>query len=193
MRFPPRTLIIDVTGRRALDAPEPLGQRWNMVPNGSYQGERQKVVFGDEPMTNCPFHAVKDKLQRAGLRPTRQRVALGWILFGKGHRHVTAERLYDEATGARVNLSLATVYNTLHQFTEVGLLREIAVDGSKTWFDTNTSRHHHFLIEGENELVDIPGDMVDIARLPPLPEGLEIIDVDVVVRVRRKVVSAPAV
>lgn len=142
-------------------------------------------MFGKASMTGCPLHQLKERLRNAGLRPTRQRVALGWLLFGKGHRHVTAERLYDEATVARVNLSVATVYNTLHQFTEAGLLREIAVDGSKTWFDTNTSRHHHFLIEGENELVDIPGDMVDIARLPPLPEGFEMIDVDVVVRVRR--------
>ena len=139
-----------------------------------------------EVLAGCPVHVLKDKLTEAGLRPTRQRVTLGWLLFGKGHRHVTAERLYDEATAMRVNLSLATVYNTLHQFTGAGLLREIAVDGSKFWFDTNTSRHHHFLIEDDNELVDIPGDMVDIARLPPLPEGLEIVDVDVVVRVRRK-------
>ena len=149
--------------------------------------EAIELNSGETGLTGCPLHMVKDRLRLAGLRPTRQRVALGWILFGKGHRHVTAERLYDEASVSRVNLSLATVYNTLHQFTEAGLLREIAVDGSKTWFDTNTSRHHHFLIEGENELVDIPGDMVAIARLPPLPEGLEIIDVDVVVRVRRKV------
>ncbi len=138
-----------------------------------------------ESMAGCPAHVVKDRLKVAGLRPTRQRLALGWMLFGKGHRHVTAEKLYEEATAMRVNLSLATVYNTLHQFTQAALLREIAVDGSKTWFDTNTSRHHHFLIEGENVLVDIPGHMVDIARLPPLPDGLEIVDVDVVVRVRR--------
>lgn len=136
-------------------------------------------------MAACPVHVVKDKLRQAGLRPTRQRVALGWLLFGKGPRHVTAERLYDEANAARANLSLATVYNTLHQFTGSGLLREIAVDGSKTWFDTNTARHHHFLIEDDNELVDIPGDMVKIASLPPLPEGLELCSVDVVVRVRR--------
>ena len=141
---------------------------------------------GGETLAGCPFHSLRARLAGAGLRPTRQRVALGWLLFGKGHRHVTAERLYDEASAGRVNLSMATVYNTLHQFTQAGLLREIALDGSKTWFDTNTSRHHHFLIEGENELVDIPGDMVEIARLPPLPDGLEIIDVDVVVRVRRK-------
>jgi len=139
-----------------------------------------------DPMAGCPVHALREKLRGAGLRPTRQRVALGWLLFGKGHRHVTAERLYEEASNTRILLSLATVYNTLHQFTQAGLLREIAIDGSKTWFDTNTSRHHHFLIEGANELVDIPGDLVEISRLPPLPDGLEIVDVDVVVRVRRR-------
>jgi Fur family iron response transcriptional regulator len=139
-----------------------------------------------DPMATCPVHALREKLRAAGLRPTRQRIALGWLLFGKGHRHVTAERLYEEAADTRIMLSLATVYNSLHQFTEAGLLREIAVDGSKTWFDTNTTRHHHFLIEGANELVDIPGDLVEVSRLPPLPDGLEIVDVDVVVRVRRK-------
>ncbi len=136
-------------------------------------------------MAGCPVHTLREKLRAAGLRPTRQRIALGWLLFGKGHRHVTAERLYEEAADGRFLLSLATVYNALHQFTQAGLLREIAVDGAKTWFDTNTAPHHHFLIEGENELVDIPGDLVEIARLPPLPEGLQIVDVDVIVRVRR--------
>ncbi len=86
------------------------------------------------------------------MRPTRQRMALGWILFGKGDRHLTAEMLYEEATHAKVPVSLATVYNTLHQFTEVGLLRQVAVDGSKTYFDTNASAHHHFFVEGDNEL-----------------------------------------
>src|SRR5215203_5633392 len=87
----------------------------------------------------CPFSDLKDKLRRVGLRPTRQRVSLGWLLFGKGDRHITAEMLYEEATRARVPVSLATVYNTLHQFTEAGLLRQLAVDGSKAYFDTNAS------------------------------------------------------
>ena len=82
----------------------------------------------------------KAMLRQVGLRPTRQRMALGWILFAKGDRHLTAEMLYEEATKAKVPVSLATVYNTLHQFTEVGLLRQVAVDGSKTYFDTNVSR-----------------------------------------------------
>ena len=95
-------------------------------------------------LTGCPWHDVKSMLRSVGLRPTRQRMALGWILFGKGDRHLTAEMLYEEATKAKVPVSLATVYNTLHQFTEVALLRQVAVDGSKSYFDTNVSDHHHF-------------------------------------------------
>ena len=78
-------------------------------------------------LTGCPWHDVKAMLREVGLRPTRQRMALGWILFGKGDRHLTAEMLYEEATRAKVPVSLATIYNTLHQFTEVGLLRQVAV------------------------------------------------------------------
>ena len=136
-------------------------------------------------MNGCPVHELRAKLRRAGLRPTRQRVALGWLLFAKGDRHVTAERLYEEATGARVPISLATVYNTLHQFTQAGLLREIAVDGAKTYFDTNVSDHHHFLIEDAQALLDIPGTSVDVGRLPEVPEGMEVVRVDVIVRLRR--------
>src|SRR5690242_20957339 len=95
-------------------------------------------------LNGCPWHDVKSMLRDVGLRPTRQRMALGWILFAKGDRHLTAEMLYEEASKAKVPVSLATVYNTLHQFTEVGLLRQVAVDGSKTYFDTNVSEHHHF-------------------------------------------------
>ena len=137
------------------------------------------------PMQGCPVHELRAKLRQSGLRPTRQRVALGWLLFAKGDRHVTAEKLYDEATGARVAISLATVYNTLHQFTEAGLLREIAVDGSKTYFDTNVADHHHFLVEESNALMDIPGAMIDVLGLPLPPEGMEIARVDVVVRLKK--------
>lgn len=136
-------------------------------------------------MTGCPVHELRAKLRRAGLRPTRQRVALGWLLFGKGDRHLTAENLYDEAAGARVPISLATVYNTLHQFTQAGLLREIAIDGSKTWFDTNTQDHHHFMIEESNTLLDIPGAMIEVLGLPKPPQGMQIARVDVVVRLKK--------
>ena len=97
-----------------------------------------------DPMLGCPVHELRTKLREAGLRPTRQRVALGWLLFAKGDRHITAEMLFEEATGSRVRISLATVYNTLHQFTEAGLLREIAVEGPKTYFDTKTCRPSPF-------------------------------------------------
>jgi Fur family iron response transcriptional regulator len=137
--------------------------------------------------TGCPWHDVKAMLRQVGLRPTRQRMALGWILFGKGDRHLTAEMLYEEATQAKVPVSLATIYNTLHQFTEVGLLRQVAVDGSKAYFDTNVSAHHHYFVEEENELLDIPGGAdVIVGETPTAPEGYEIARVDVIVRLRRK-------
>jgi Fur family iron response transcriptional regulator len=136
--------------------------------------------------TGCPFHDVRQMLREVGLRPTRQRLALGWLLFAKGDRHVTAEMLHEEALRARFPVSLATVYNTLNQFTAVRLLREVPVDGSKTYFDTNNSDHHHFFVEGANNLFDIPGAERLVERLPTPPDGFEIARVDVVVRLRPK-------
>lgn len=129
---------------------------------------------------------VTDMLRGAGLRPTRQRVSLAELLYSKGARHVSAELLHEEAVGANVPVSLATVYNTLHQFTEAGLLREVAIEGNKTYFDTNVSDHHHFFIEGENRVIDIPGEGIGIARLPEIPADMEVVHVDVVVRLRKK-------
>ncbi|HTS40916.1 MAG TPA: Fur family transcriptional regulator [Xanthobacteraceae bacterium] len=137
-------------------------------------------------LNGCPWHDVKTMLRTVGLRPTRQRMALGWLLFSKGGRHLTAEMLYEEASKAKVPVSLATIYNTLHQFTDVGLLRQVAVDGSKTYFDTNTTSHHHFFVEGEHELLDIPVAETIVSKLPAAPEGYEIARIDVVVRLRRK-------
>jgi len=121
----------------------------------------------------------------AGLRPTRQRVALAEILFGGPHRHVSAEQLQEEATAARVNVSLATIYNTLHQFRTAGLLREVAVDASRSYFDTDTSDHHHFYIEDEQRVVDIPASSIVIQNLPSPPKGMTVTHVDVVVRVKK--------
>ena len=129
---------------------------------------------------------VAERLKHAGLRPTRQRMALGALLFGSGDRHVTAEMLHEEAVTTAFPVSLATVYNTLRQFTEAGLLRAIAVDGARTYFDTNTSKHHHFLDEGDGRLIDIPSDRMSIAGIPEAPEGMEIASVDVVVRIRAR-------
>ena len=136
--------------------------------------------------TGCPWQNVRAMLRKVGLRPTRQRMELGWLLFSKGDRHLTAEMLFEEASNARVPVSLATVYNTLNQFTDVGLLRQVAVDGSKTYFDTNTSDHHHFFVEGQNALVDIPSASVTIGDLPQVLDGYEVARVDVVVRLKRK-------
>lgn len=129
---------------------------------------------------------VTDVLRGAGLRPTRQRVSLAELLYSKGDRHISAELLHEEAVAAAVPVSLATVYNTLHQFTEAGLLREVAIDGNKTYFDTRVSEHHHFFIEGENRVIDIPGEGVGLGELPEIPEGMEVTRVDVVVRLREK-------
>ena len=151
-------------------------------------GTSGTVATAKAPLHNlagCPVHDLKSRLRDAGLRPTRQRIALGWLLFGRGDRHLSAETLYDEAQSARVPVSLATIYNTLNQFTQAGLLREVAVEGSKTYFDTNTSDHHHFMIEGEDGLVDIPHSGLNVMNMPPLPEGTEIARVDIVVRLRR--------
>jgi Fur family iron response transcriptional regulator len=135
-------------------------------------------------LNGCPWHDVKARLREVGLRPTRQRMALGWILFAKGDRHLTAEMLYEEAAKAKVPVSLATVYNTLHQFTEAGLLRQVAVEGSKAYFDTNVSDHHHFFIEDRNVLVDIPKVDVTVGNIPALPAGYDVAHVDVVVRLK---------
>jgi len=125
---------------------------------------------------------VAKLLREAGLRPTRQRVALAYLLFGEGDRHVTAETLHEEAQARKVPVSLATVYNTLHQFTEAGLLREVAVEGAKTYFDTNTSNHYHFFCEPSGKLMDISTGAIRIEGMPEAPEGMAISRVDVLVR-----------
>ncbi|MGQ0484755.1 MAG: iron response transcriptional regulator IrrA [Hyphomicrobiales bacterium] len=125
------------------------------------------------------------KLRNAGLRPTRQRLALAEILFGSGDRHVSAEALHGEAIAARVPVSLATVYNALNQFTRAGLLREVAIEGDRSYFDTNTSNHFHYFLEGEGRLIDIGSDDIEVKGLPPAPQGTEVGRIDVIVRLRR--------
>lgn len=125
---------------------------------------------------------VAKLLRGAGLRPTRQRVALAHLLFTGGDRHVTAETLHEEAQARKVPVSLATVYNTLHQFTGAGLLREVAVEGAKTYFDTNTSNHYHFFCEVSGQLMDISTGAIRIEGLPEAPDGMTISRVDVLVR-----------
>lgn len=129
---------------------------------------------------------IAERLRLFGLRPTRQRLALGTLLFSNGDRHVSAEMLHDEALSTGEQVSLATVYNTLHQFTQAGLLRELAIEGGKAYFDTNTSNHNHFFIEERGELMDIAGDSIRVDGLPEPPEGMKISHIDVVVRLVTK-------
>ena len=131
-----------------------------------------------------PHTRLLDRLRSAGLRLTRQRLALAKLLFGRMDRHVTAEMLHGEAQEARVPVSLATVYNTLHQFTDAGLLKEIMVDSGRSYFDTNTSHHHHFYCETSGELSDIDSGDVAIDLLLEPPSGKEVFGIDVVVRLK---------
>lgn len=140
-----------------------------------------------------PYASALNRLKDAGLRPTRQRLALTKMLFENGHRHVTAEQLHSEALGSNIRVSLATVYNTLHQFTEAGLLREIVVDPGRSYFDTNTSAHYHFYCAEDGLLDDIPAAQMSEMPLPiapSIPPGTEIERIDIVVRLRKSPASA---
>ena len=132
-----------------------------------------------------PSPRLLTRLRGAGLRPTRQRLALARLLFDGDDRHVTAEQLHGEATAAAIPVSLATVYNTLHQFTGAGLLREVVVEPGRSYFDTNIDDHHHFFCETTGMLQDIPGAAVTVGQLPHAPDGSEISRVDVIIRIRR--------
>lgn len=139
------------------------------------------------PMPRDTLDTATNWLLGAGLRPTRQRLALAELLVGDGrHRHVTAESLFEAARSAGAAVSLATVYNTLRAFCAAGVLQEISVDGSKSYFDTNTRDHPHFYWEDEARLSDAPADQLEIRRLPEAPAGVEIASVDVVIRLRRR-------
>ena len=129
---------------------------------------------------------IVERLKSADLRPTRQRIALARLLFGPTDRHVTAETLHKEAVGSAIPVSLATVYNTLHQFTEAGMLREVAIEGTRAYFDTNTSNHTHFYIEADDTLMDVDLDAPPVMTLPEPPEGTVISRVDVLVRLKKK-------
>ena len=132
------------------------------------------------------YSSVIQRLKTVGLRPTRQRMALARLLFDAGDRHVTAEQLHGEVQGKSIRVSLATVYNTLHQFTDVGLLREVVVEPGRSYFDTNVDEHHHFYHQKSGELSDIPADEIDISRLPEAPAGTEMARVEVIIRLNEK-------
>jgi Fur family iron response transcriptional regulator len=133
-----------------------------------------------------PYGPALERLRAAKLRPTRQRLALAKLLFEGADRHVSAEVLHEEAQATGIRVSLATIYNTLHQFTATGLMREIVVDSQRSYFDTNVTDHHHFFYEFSGRLQDIPAEEVRVARLPGTPAGTRVRRVDVVVRLEEK-------
>ena len=151
----------------------------NFFENTECHPELNDVYLLDNPPAQ-----VAQKLRNAGLRPTRQRTALAEILFNNADRHVSAEMLFEEAKQANITISLATVYNTLNQFSDAGLLRTISIDSSRIYFDTKIGDHHHFFLEDSEELVDMPEGYIRVENLPPIPEGTDISRVDVIVRVR---------
>ena len=132
------------------------------------------------------YSGLIGKLKAAGLRPTRQRLALGRLLFDRDPRHITAEQLHGEAVASEACVSVATVYNTLHQFTKAGLLREVVVEPGRSYFDTNVEDHHHFYFEKTGRLQDIPGEELRVLDLPEAPEGTRVARVDVIIRVAEK-------
>jgi len=157
--------------------PECQPRNWRLDPAKRQLQMVQKVRESSAEAT--------ERLRAAGLRPTRQRVELVGLLYAGGHRHMTAESLHADATASGVQVSLATVYNTLHQLTQAGLLREVVVDAARSYFDTNTGDHQHFFVEEEGMLIDIPGEQIAVAGVPTPPKGLTVDRIDVVVRVRR--------
>ncbi len=158
----------------------------HVIPKNTFTQDYQSYQKASVTIfEGCPFHNLRERLKGAGLRPTRQRMSLGWLLFAKGDRHITAELIFEEAQKARVPISLATVYNTLHQFTESGLLRQLPIEGAKSYFDTNPSDHHHFFFDEGDILTDVPLDQVSISSLPEPPEGMAISRVDVIVRLKK--------
>ena len=130
-----------------------------------------------------PYSGLIERLRSVGLRPTRQRLALARLLHDGGNRHLSAEQLHEEARAAKVRVSLATVYNALHQFTAAGLLREVVVEPGRSYFDTNVEEHHHFYFEDSGRLEDIPGDQISLVSLPTPPKGGRLVRVDVIIRV----------
>ena len=141
--------------------------------------------FDSDNAAHRPFSDALERLRGIGLRPTRQRLALARLLLEGGDRHVTAETLHAEAVAAGIRVSLATVYNNLHQFTTADLLREVVAAPGVAYFDTNVTDHHHLYYEDEGSMVDLEGDGVVLNKLPPMPAGAQVKRVDVVIRVKK--------
>ena len=137
-----------------------------------------------QPPTGQQSSVMREKLQQAGLRTTKQRLMLAHLLFGSGNRHVTAEILYAEASKTGLGVSLATIYNTLNQFHEAGLLCEVIIDQNRSYFDTNLHEHHHFFVESDARLIDINEDEISLGQMPDAPDGFQTDSIQVVIRLK---------
>ena len=162
-----------------------------MQPRAPLVSSKVSTAFvradGARAETNgCPWHDVRAMLRKVGLRPTRQRMELGWLLFSKGDRHLTAEMLFEEASSARVPVSLATVYNTLNLFVEKGLLCEHVLAEGRLVYDPNTTRHHHFIDEATGRIHDIPWDALRVQGVESVPGGFSVREYQVVMRGHKK-------
>lgn len=146
---------------------------------------RKRLLSSDKP-DDARLQEISARLRKVGLRPTKQRLNIGRLLFGANHRHITADDLFQEIQTTGEHLSLATIYNTLHHFSEAGLLRRICTGSERVYFDTDTGDHHHFYVQDEDRIVDAPAGDTIINRLPEAPEGYEIAKVDVVIHLKPK-------
>ncbi len=150
-----------------------------------HEETRKRLLSSDKP-DDERLQEISARLRKVGLRPTKQRLNIGRLLFGASHRHITADDLFQEIQTTGEHLSLATIYNTLHHFSEAGLLRRICTGSERVYFDTDTGDHHHFYVQDEDRIVDAPAGDTIINRLPEAPEGYEIAKVDVVIHLKPK-------
>ena len=129
------------------------------------------------------YNSAINKLEKNGIRATKQRRVLAKLIFDKGKRHISAENLFDEVKKDERKISMATIYNTLKQFTSLGLIREIVVDQNKSLYCNNNQSHYHLYIEDEGKVIDIPTQNIDL-DIPSIPACLKLHDIDVIVRIR---------
>ena len=129
------------------------------------------------------YNSAINKLEKNGIRATKQRRVLAKLIFDKGKRHISAENLFDEVKKDERKISMATIYNTLKQFTSLGLIREIVVDQNKSLYCNNNQSHYHLYIEDEGKVIDIPTRNIDL-DIPSIPACLKLHDIDVIVRIR---------
>lgn len=126
---------------------------------------------------------VIERLKKAGVTPTQQRVEIGQILFAKP-QHMSADQVLTVVNKTGPLVSKATIYNTLGLFARMGLVKEVIVDPTKVFYDSNVTDHYHFYSMDSGELIDIQGEQLRLERMPNLPEGMEAQGVDIVIRVR---------